>query len=234
MFYVGKCCPFKVTDKVRRDTEDTAYLVHLVFSRFQELRVFGCDTYGMVLHSLFKHRHLMAVSRSLIHLIPRLSEFFGVFERAGVFQHTARSCSVAEELRPILFRCQGESDRFSCLRYGAQAFHSVYGHRFDVEDLVWSVDIGLVGYIVRIGVLNLACSAVAFHYHLIWFQIPQFSRMTLLSDDSCVCVAPQKERCHHRFPELEARHLFVRKLIKARKKRMLLRHFVFSVLPLFV
>ena len=167
MFYVGKGCPFKVTDKVRRNTEDTAYLVHLVLSRFQELRVFGCDAYGMILHSFFKHRYLMAVSCPLIHLIPRLSEFFGIFERAGVFQHTARSCSIAKELRSILFRCQGESNRLSCLRYGAQAFHSVYGHCFDVEDLVWAIDIGFAGYFVRIGVLNLARGAVAFHHHLV-------------------------------------------------------------------
>lgn len=167
MFYIGEGCPFEVTDKVRRNTEDTTYLIHLVLSRFQELRVFGCDAYGMVFHSLFKHRHLMTIPCSLIHLIPRLSEFFGVFQRAGVFQHTARSCSIAEELRAILFRCQGESDCLSCLRYGTQAFYSVYGHGFDVEDLVWAIHIGLVGYFVRIGILNLARGAITLHYHLV-------------------------------------------------------------------
>ena len=98
VFNVGESRSFEVSDKVRRNSENTADFVDLIFPRFEELCIFRCDADGVVFHTLFEYRNLMAVSRSLIDPVPRLSELFGVFENAGVFKDTAGSCTVAEEL----------------------------------------------------------------------------------------------------------------------------------------
>ena len=48
--------PIQVPDKVRRHSEDTAYLVQLVLAGFKELRVFGRNPNRMVFHPLFEDK----------------------------------------------------------------------------------------------------------------------------------------------------------------------------------
>ena len=233
MFNVAECGSFKVSDKVRRDSEDSADFVNLIFPRFEELCVFGCDAYGVVFHALFKHRYLMAVSCSLIDSVPRFSEFFRVFEDAGVFEDTSRSCTIAEEFRTVFLgrKCQAYS--FSHLCNGTDALDSVIGQPLEVEDLTWLIHVSFVCHIVRVCVLDFPGQSVSLDRHVLRFQVPKLGYVTLSADDSCITVAPKQNGCHHHLSEFKRGHFLIWHLIKARKKRMLLRKFVMTVFALF-
>ena len=165
VFYVAERRSVQIADKVRRNTEDAAYFVDLVLARFEKLCVFGRNAYRVVFHPFFEYRHLMAVPRPLIYLVPRLSQFLWVFQNAGMFENTARSRSVAKELCAVLLGGERQSDSLTCLRNRAQSEYPVDRQTFDVEHLIGRIYECLILYIVGVCVLYPSRLAVALDRH---------------------------------------------------------------------
>ena len=83
-----------------RDSENSSDLIDLKFACFEELRLLRRDADGRVLHAFFQHGDLIGVAAAAEGGLPALPHTLRIFDRAGVFQHTARCRAVGEEFTP--------------------------------------------------------------------------------------------------------------------------------------
>src|SRR5699024_4145449 len=99
---IRKARLFQVAYHVGRHSENSSDLIDLEFSRLQKLRLFRRDADGRVFHALLQYSDLVAVAAAAEGRLPALPHPLGVFDSAGMFQHTAGSRAVGEELGPVL------------------------------------------------------------------------------------------------------------------------------------
>ena len=118
-----------------RDSENSSDLIDLEFAGLKELRLFGADADRRVFHTFFQYGDLIGVAAAAEGGLPALPHTLRVFDRAGVFQHTARSGTVGKEFCAVFLA--GNSHADGVLRHsdGTVAHQAVKAQTGDVKHL---------------------------------------------------------------------------------------------------
>ena len=85
---------FQVADHVGRNSENSSDFIDLEFACFKKLRLLRRDTDGCVLHAFFQYGNFVCIAAAAEGGLPALPHTLRIFDRAGVFQHTARSGTI--------------------------------------------------------------------------------------------------------------------------------------------
>ena len=104
-----------------RDSENSSDLIDLEFACFEELRLLRRDADGRVFHAFFQHGNFVCIAAAAEGGLPALPHTLRIFDRTGVFQHTARSGTIGEELRAVLLAGDRHADGVLCHSDGAVA-----------------------------------------------------------------------------------------------------------------
>ena len=99
-----------------RDSENSSDFIDLKFACFKKLRLLRRDTDGRVLHAFFQYGNFVCIAAAAEGGLPALPHTLRIFDRAGVFQYTARSGTIGEELRAVLLAGDRHAD--GVLRHG--------------------------------------------------------------------------------------------------------------------
>ena len=233
---IRKARLFQVANHVGRHPENSSDLIDLEFSRFQKLRLLRRDADGRVLHALLQHGDLVAVGAAAEGGLPAFPHPLGVFDGAGMLQHTAGSCAVGEELSPVLLT--GNRHANGVLGHGngtvphqpvkAQAGDVQYirGRQVDGNALHGGRVFGAGGILVVEPPLG-----IPVHHHAVWHQRIEGDDLALaVADDLGVGVAPQEKMGHERFPEHKGTHLRVRLIVEQVVQRMIQRLLLAAIL----
>ena len=223
-----------------RDSENSSDFIDLEFACFEELRLLRRDADGRVLHAFFQYGNFVCIAAAAEGGLPALPHTLRIFDRAGVFQHTARSGTIGEEFCAVLLT--GDSHADGVLRHsdGAVADQTVkaesryveyirgmkrYGKLLVFDGFVRATVIGVVETPIFISV----------HRHLVGHKRIQSNDFIFtVADDLRVSVAPEKKVRHEGFPEHERTHLRVRLIVEQAVERMVERHCLAAVVRVFI
>ena len=233
---IRKARLFQVAYHVRRHSENSSDLIDLEFSRLQKLRLLRRDADGRVLHALLQHGNLVAVGAAAEGGLPAFPHPLGVFDGAGMFQHTAGSRAVGEELSPVLLTGNRHADGVLGHGNGTVTYQPVEAQAGDVQHIRWrQVDgdalhggrvLGAGGVLVVEPTLG-----VPVHHHTVWHQRIESDDLALsVAYDLGVGVAPQEQMGHERLPEYERTHLRVRLIVEKIIEWMVQRLFLAAIL----
>ena len=106
-------------------------------SCFEKLRLLRRDADRRVFHAFFQHGDLIGIAAAAEGRLPALPYTLRVFDRAGVFQHTARSSAVGEELRTVLLAGNGHADGVLRHSDGAVTDQTVKTQAGNVQHIRW-------------------------------------------------------------------------------------------------
>ena len=210
---------------MRRDSENSSYLIDLKLPGFQELRLLRGDGDGRVFQPFFQNGDLAAVGGAAELAHPGLTDPLRVFDRSGVFQDAGRGRPVGEELAAVFFRGDGKADGVLGHRYRRVADKPVEAEAGDVQHIrgkqydrfVFAPGFirGPLVLVVQLTVLRTVDGHLVRHQ-----RIEGDDLAPPVADDLRVGVSPQKQMCHQRFPEYEGTHLRVRLVVQYEIQRM--------------
>ena len=134
---IGKARLFQITDHVWRYSENSSNFIDLELACFEELCLFGRYPYWRIFHTFLKHCDFICVSAATEGGLPAFPHTLRVFDRAGVFQHTARRSTVGKEFCSVLFAGNRHAD--SVLRHsdGTVADQTVKTQAGNVQHIRW-------------------------------------------------------------------------------------------------
>ena len=223
-----------------RHSENSSDLIDLKFSCFEELRLLRRDADGRVFHAFFQHGDLIGIAAAAEGGLPALPHPLRVFDRAGVFQHTARSGTVGKELCSVLLT--GDCHADGVLRHsdGTVAHQTIKAQAGDVKNIRRLKRYGefLIFYsFVRATVIGVVQPTVfvSVHRHLVRHKrVQSYDLVLSVADDLRIGVAPEEQVRHEGFPEHERTHLRVRLIMEQAVERMIERHCLAAAVCIFI
>ena len=93
-----------------RNSENSSNFIDLEFSCFEKLCLLRRNADWRIFHTFFQYGNLIGVAAAAEGGLPAFPHTLRVFDRAGVFQHTARCGTVGEEFRAILLTGDSHAD----------------------------------------------------------------------------------------------------------------------------
>ena len=223
-----------------RDSENSSDFIDLEFACFEELRLLRRDTDGRVLHAFFQYGNFVCIAAAAEGGLPALPHTLRIFDRAGVFQHTARCSTVGEEFGSVLLAGDSHADGIPCHSDGAVADQTVKAESRYVEYIRGMKRYGELlvfdGFVraTVIGVIQMP-TFISVHRHLVGHKRIQSNDFIFtVADDLRVSVPPEEKVRHEGFPEHERTHLRVRLIVEQAVERMVERHCLAAAVRVFV
>ena len=122
---------------MRWHSENSSDFIDLEFACFEELRLLRRDADGRVFHAFFQYGDLIGVAAAAEGGLPALPHTLWVFDRAGVFQHTARGGAVGEELCTVFLTGNRHANGVLCHSDGTVAHQAVKTQTGNVKHFGW-------------------------------------------------------------------------------------------------
>ena len=217
---------FKVTDHVRRHSENSSYLVYLKFSCFKELCLFGRNTDGSVFHTLLKYSNLSAVGTPAELRLPRFTNLCRVLNRTWVFKHATWRCAVRKELSAELLGCNCKPDsvlRHCNRRVTNKSVKPKSGNMQDIARRENDFIFLAADCFVRATVVFVVQRSIGItvNRHSVRHKRVQSNDLALsVADNLRVCVAPEEQVRHKRFSENKRGHFGIGFIVQQAVKRM--------------
>ena len=134
---IRKARLFQVADHVGRDSENSSNFIDLEFSCFEELCLLRRDADRRIFHTFFQYGDFVCVSAATEGGLPALTHTLRVFDRTGVFQHTARSGTVGEEFCTVFLTGNRHANGVLCHSDGTVAHQAVKTQTGNVKHFGW-------------------------------------------------------------------------------------------------
>ena len=223
-----------------RNSENSSDFIDLEFACFKKLRLLRRDTDGCVLHAFFQYGNFVCIAAAAEGGLPALPHTLRIFDRAGVFQHTARSGTIGEELRAVLLAGDRHADGVLRHSDGTVTDQTVKTQAGNVQHIRWLQRYGellVFDGFVRATVIGVVETPIfiSVHRHLVGHKRIQSNDFIFtVADDLRVSVAPEEKVRHEGFPEHERTHLRVRLIVEQAVERMVERHCLAAAVRVFV
>ena len=228
---------------MRRHPENSSDFVDLELARFKKLRLFRRYGDGRVFQPFLQHSYFIAVGAAAEGGLPALPDTLRVFDRTRMLQHTARCCTVGEELRTVFLRSHCQTDCVLRHRNRRVTDQPVVAKPQHMKHIAWSEDnIGLfiLAYLRRIvAVFRIAVIepslTVAVNLHAVGHQRVECHDLAAsVADNLRVGVTRQQQVVHHRFPKDKRGHFRIRLVVQDPPQRVVEILFLAAVLAVFV
>ena len=204
------------------------------------MRLLRRDADGRVFHAFFQYGNFVCIAAAAEGGLPALPHTLRIFDRAGVFQHTARSGTIGEELCAVFLT--GDSHADGILRHsdGTVTDQPVKAQAGDMQHIREMKRYGKIltfyGFVraTIIGVVQLSVF-ISVHRHLVGHKRIQSNDFIFtVADDLCIGVAPEEQMCHECFTKHKRTHLRVRLIVEQAVERMVERHCLAAAVRVFV
>ena len=222
------------------DSENSSDLIDLEFACFEELRLLRRNADGRVFHAFFQHGNLIGIAAAAEGGLPALPHTLRVFDRAGVFQHTARCGTVGEELCAVFLTGDSHADGVFRHSDGAVTDQTVKAQTGDVKHIRWLKRYGkllILNGFIRATIIGVVETPVfiSVHRHLVRHQgIQSNDFIFAVADDLRIGVAPKEQMRHECLTKHKRTHLRVRLIVEQTVERMVKRHRLAAAVRVFI